>query len=286
MSVILRNGDSGSQVAAVQTALNAKIGAGLKADGIFGNGTEAAVRKFQTANKLNADGIVGPTTLKYLGVTFAPDPVKPTGDKTRVLGVPDYITAGKELACPPSMVHALSLKETKGKPFLPDGRPVILFERHQFYKRMKDRALAEKLAKTERDICSPNLKSSKNSDPMDRYQGGAKEWEFLERAKKYDEKAALESASYGQFQVMGFNAVPIGYPSVQEFVRLMHIDVYQHLEAMVRFIKATPVALRGMRNKNFQEVALGYNGKGYKTNGSRYDIVLQDYEADVAPLYK
>ncbi len=284
MSVILRNGDTGPQVAAVQTALNAKISAGLKADGIFGKGTEAAVIKFQSANKLNPDGIVGPTTLRVLGVNFAPDPVKPTGDKTRVLGVADFIAAGKELGCPPSMVHALSLKETKGKPFLPDGRPVILFERHQFYKRMKDRALAAKLAETERDICHPSMKNFKNANAVDRYQGGVKEWDFLERAMRYDRKAALESASYGQFQVMGFNAVPIGYKTVDEFVELQGQDVYQHLEAMVRFIKATPLALRGMRNKNFQQVAEGYNGKGYAAN--RYDVVLKDYEQSVAHLYK
>lgn len=284
MTAILRNGDTGPNVAAVQMALNAKINAGLRTDGAFGPGTEAAVRKFQSAQKLASDGIVGPTTLRALGVSFPADPVLAPGNKLRVLGPADYIAAGKELGCSPSMVHALSLKETKGKPFLSDGRPVILFERHQFFKRMKDRALAEKLSKTERDICSPSMKNFKNSDPIDKYQGGAKEWEFLERAKKYDEKAALESASYGQFQVMGFNAVPIGYPSVQEFVRLQHLDVFQHLEAMVRFIKATPLALKGMRAKNFQQVAEGYNGKGYAAN--RYDVVLQDYEKSVAHLYQ
>ena len=284
MSAILRNGDSSPNVAAVQMALNAKANAGLKTDGVFGNGTEAAVRRFQTAQKLTSDGIVGPTTLRALGVVLPAPPVLNPGNKLRVLGVPDFKAGAAELICPPSMVHALSLKETKGKPFLADGRPVILFERHQFYKRMKDRALAEKLAKTERDICHPTMKKGRNPDPLDCYIGGAKEWEFLERARKYDEKAALESASYGQFQVMGFNAVPIGYKSVQEFVELMHKDVFEHLEAMVRFIKATPLALKGMRNKNFQQVAEGYNGKGYAAN--RYDVILKDYEADVAPLYK
>lgn len=283
MSTLLREGDRGPNVAELQRALNKAINAGLKDDGIFGGGTATAVMKFQTANRLTSDGVAGPLTLSKLGLDFAQPAPAPRGDKTRKLGVADYKAAGLELRCPPSMVHALALKETKGQPFLADGRPVILFERHQFYKRMKDRALAERLAKTERDICSSSLKSSKNIDPMDRYQGGAKEWEFLERAKRYDEKAALESASYGQFQVMGFNAVAIGYKTVQEFVQLMHEDVYQHLEAMVRFIKATPVALRGMRNKNFQEVALGYNGAGYRAN--RYDTVLAEYEKSVAPLY-
>jgi hypothetical protein len=284
----LRLNDTGPAVAALQRALNTKTRAGLTDDGHFGTKTEQALRRFQAGNNLTPDGIAGPNTqvkLEIIMPSLAPITAGP-GNKSLTLTTVDYRRAAGELQCPPSMIHAISLKETRGKPFLPDGRPVILFERHQFFKRMRDRALAAKLAQTERDICSPNVKSAKNTDPKDRYQGGTAEWAFLERARAYDEKAALESASYGQFQVMGFNAVDIGYPTVQEFVRLMCTDVTAHLEALVRFLKATPVALKGMRNKNFQQVAEGYNGKGYATNGSHYDTKLQALEASVAGQYK
>lgn len=52
----VRIGDRGNNVKLVQQKL------GLAADGIFGGGTDAAVKKWQSANGLSADGIVGPKT--------------------------------------------------------------------------------------------------------------------------------------------------------------------------------------------------------------------------------
>lgn len=52
----VRIGDRGNNVKLVQQKL------GLAADGIFGGGTDAAVKKWQAANGLSADGIVGPKT--------------------------------------------------------------------------------------------------------------------------------------------------------------------------------------------------------------------------------
>ena len=57
---VYKRGSIGEQVKQIQKAL------GLKADGIFGKGTEDAVKKFQKDNGLFVDGKVGPKTLDKL----------------------------------------------------------------------------------------------------------------------------------------------------------------------------------------------------------------------------
>ena len=57
---VLKKGVKSDAVAAVQAKL------GLKADGDFGPGTEAAIKKWQADNGLTADGIVGPKTYEKM----------------------------------------------------------------------------------------------------------------------------------------------------------------------------------------------------------------------------
>jgi putative chitinase len=60
LNEVLRVGSRGETVRVVQGKL------GITADGIFGPGTERAVRKWQADNGLVADGIAGPKTLSRL----------------------------------------------------------------------------------------------------------------------------------------------------------------------------------------------------------------------------
>ncbi len=58
----LRNGSRGSEVVRLQTVLKEQGYYRLAVDGKYGKGTIAAVRAFQQANGLKADGIAGPLT--------------------------------------------------------------------------------------------------------------------------------------------------------------------------------------------------------------------------------
>lgn len=65
-SGLLRKGSRGAAVAELQTILKSKGYYSGAIDGIFGSGTENAVKAFQRANGLAADGIVGPKTVAAL----------------------------------------------------------------------------------------------------------------------------------------------------------------------------------------------------------------------------
>jgi peptidoglycan hydrolase-like protein with peptidoglycan-binding domain len=63
---LVRRGDSGNLVKAVQQALIAGYGYDLLLDGQFGPATEGAVREYQGVQGIDADGIVGPITFRAL----------------------------------------------------------------------------------------------------------------------------------------------------------------------------------------------------------------------------
>lgn len=63
-----KKGSSGAVVTQIQTKLKAWGYYTGAVDGIFGSGTEQAVRKFQSANGLSVDGKVGTQTFAALGI--------------------------------------------------------------------------------------------------------------------------------------------------------------------------------------------------------------------------
>jgi hypothetical protein len=68
--MLLKIGSRGQQVKDLQEFL------GADADGIFGKGTEEAVKEWQTANGLVADGLVGPATWDAMGLATTDDSEK------------------------------------------------------------------------------------------------------------------------------------------------------------------------------------------------------------------
>jgi len=65
---LVRKGDQQHPVQTLQYLLRAR-GHSVAVDGIFGSGTDAAVRAFQHQKNLSVDGIVGPQTWSALVIT-------------------------------------------------------------------------------------------------------------------------------------------------------------------------------------------------------------------------
>jgi hypothetical protein len=151
--------------------------------------------------------------------------------------------------------------ETRGFGFLDDRRPKILFERHIFSKRTKGRF----------DATAPDLSNPKKGG----YSiGGAAEYERLNRAVALDRRAALESASWGLGQVMGFNAQAAGYTDVDAMITAFAADEDAQLEGAARFILSKPALAAAAAERNWARFAFFYNGSEYAKN--KYDVHLKE----------
>ncbi|WP_432105558.1 glycoside hydrolase domain-containing protein [Streptomyces sp. bgisy091] len=62
----VRNGSTGEAVSRLQRALTAALGRTVSVDGVFGSGTEQAVRDYQSSRGLGSDGVVGAATWSAL----------------------------------------------------------------------------------------------------------------------------------------------------------------------------------------------------------------------------
>lgn len=75
-----KKGSTGSMVSKIQTTLKDQGFYKGAVDGVYGSGTETAVKAFQQNNGLTVDGKVGPATLKAMGITESATQNSDSGD--------------------------------------------------------------------------------------------------------------------------------------------------------------------------------------------------------------
>lgn len=260
----LRHGDRSQDVRVLQQRLNL-TGASLFVDGLFGDATENAVRAYQSKMGLVADGIAGPKTLAALTGT----------DCSGLLRNATLSQAAARLDVELAAVLAVNEVESLGAGFLDNGKPKILYERHIMYRQLaqprtpEDDAASLRIHADELATSQPNLVNPRAGG----YAGGTAEHQRLAHARLIDDTCALESASWGAFQIMGFHAVRLGYANVQDFAARMAKDENEQFEAFVRFLEADPALLKALKAKKWAVFAKGYNGPDYQRN--LYDIKLE-----------
>lgn len=244
----------------LQEVLN-EAGYALVIDGVFGKKTDKAVQDYQKKNDLVVDGIVGPKTWTRL---FSQHPEYNVDKGSRFLSEKDLRDVSKELGIELAAMKAVNEVESMGLGFIA-GKPKILFEGHIFWKRLKVHGIdPEDVREGNKDILYSRWTSK-------HYEGGIAEHSRLSKAKEIHESAALESASWGLFQIMGFHYKSLGYNTVQKFVKKMEKNEREHLIAFARFIKFHK--LDGyLKDHEWAQFARKYNGPGYKKN--KYDEKL------------
>lgn len=253
----------GSSVSFLQELLR-KIGYEIPSSGYFGVETDLAVKDFQSKNQLVVDGEVG---IKTWTLLF--DKTKPAEVFGSIfLGEQDLVDFSKRYQVDLAAVKAVNEVESSGKGFFIDGRPKILFEGHVFWRQLKARGI-----KPEDFSDNTNHNVLYKSFTRKHYLGGPREYERLEQAASISSdplfrEAALASASWGSYQVMGFHAIRLGYPSVQQFVDEMYKHERNHLEVFGRYILKNGCLVH-LQAKNWAKFAECYNGSAYAVN--KYD---------------
>lgn len=177
----------------------------------------------------------------------------------------------KQFSIEPALLLAIQLVEVgeNNRGFFPDGRPIILFEGHIMYRELKGefgKDFADKCALEHPSIVHKRWDRSK-------YLGGIREWDRLNLAVTINETCALQSASWGIFQIMGFNYAQCGCSCIHEFVYKMSKSWPDQFKLGLHFMYNTG-CLKLLKAHDWEGFARKYNGPSFKANA--YDQKLKN----------
>jgi hypothetical protein len=178
----------------------------------------------------------------------------------------DFCRAGVMLGCEPVAIAAVASQESLGAGFDIQDRPTILFERHLFHH----------LTGGVYDKTNPDIS---NAIPGG-YNAGGSQYERFSQAFALNPDAAMKSASWGKFQILGKNYAICGFASVGAFVDAMKVSESNQLDAFCKFVLGNNLD-QYLTDKNWTSFALGYNGATEKVHhyddkiAARYAICKQ-----------
>jgi hypothetical protein len=198
------------------------------------------------------------------------------------------------------MVKAVLQVETSGDPFIKPGTisprgqdlsglPKVQFEGHVFFAQLRaysrpeldplkvlnDPATASLVDATGKPI-GELLDSILYRDVTMKYvMLPPYEWDQLVAARAIHEEAANKSASWGAFQIMGFNHKYAGCDTVGELMK-KSAGTRGQLECFVDFCKSDRRLVAALKAKDFRAFARAYNGPGR----------VDKYETELKAAYK
>ncbi|MEH3021633.1 MAG: N-acetylmuramidase family protein [Pseudomonas oryzihabitans] len=171
----------------------------------------------------------------------------------------DYSLAATQINCEVNAIKAVALVETgsSGSYFEyagDDSTPSILFERHY----------SHRLTNGHHDG-DTTISSSIPGD----YGQYKDQYGKLYKAYELSPSAALRSASWGRFQIMGENFKNAGYRSVEEMVKDLSLSEKNHLKAFVKLVISNDKLTDAIRAKDWKSFAVTYNGPKQKDYDKR-----------------
>jgi hypothetical protein len=185
-------------------------------------------------------------------------------ETTAPLGADDYRVTAERLGCEAAAVQAVVEVESGAAAFGADGRPIILYEPHIF-SRLTNRAF---------DASNPNV-SYPTWDRTKYPRDQAGRYAQLREAFGLDPEAAVASASWGLFQIMGMNYRACGFTSATAFVKEMSKSLVKQLAAFEAFARSNNL-VDELQRKDWEGFARGYNGPGQVERYGR--LLRQAYE--------
>lgn len=187
-------------------------------------------------------------------------------DDKFTLKTPELVAAAKRLGCSLPALQAVTEVESAGAGFLGNGKVKVLFEGHIFWKYTKGRYESSHPSLCYKKWTRAHYVRGANADIR-----GAGERERLNQAMLLNRTAALMSASYGMFQIMGFNFALCGYTSVDLFYDAMCYSADRQLDAFCEYVRSVSLADE-LRDRRWADFARKYNGPEYRKN--LYDLKL------------
>jgi hypothetical protein len=164
-----------------------------------------------------------------------------------------------DLGAPVKLIKAVRKVEAPRGAFDDEGRPSILYERHV----------------ANRNTVPPGAYAARAPElfgpPYGRggYGPFSAQYGRLAAACAIDPEAAFRACSWGAFQVLGENAVALGYASAFDMALALTVSEAAHLDCFARFVKANGLVdeLRACRAGDPESCipfVQRYNGRGFR----------------------
>lgn len=182
----------------------------------------------------------------------------------------DYEIAAKELGIEKEVLMAIAKQESKGSSFQAVKQATILFERHKMY------SLLIKKGNTKASV---DALSIEHPSIVNKNSGGYNDmtsYDKLKTAKSIDYDCAVQSCSWGKFQVMGFHYANL-YSSPRELEKAMNMCELQQFKYFVLYLKKTNGMVDALKNKNWEGIATLYNGSKWKEKNPEYANNIKRY---------